>query len=451
MDLLTKMVEHHVWLTGEIVERAARLSDEQLDEPIELNVDDDHQTIRVAGRPGWSARWACGTPRSRNRAYDWSVEEHESRRLAAQPARARGPGVPRPRPRGRRAGPPRRHLRRRAVRARRGVHLRRDDRPRADVRRAPPLPGGDGARPSTASPTSAGATRCAGSPSSRRSDRGNTRPVEWAGGRRPLPRLPSRPSSSPSPALCRRFDLPAPLVLVALGAAASFLPFVPEVHLTSEVVLVGLLPPLLYAAALQTSLVDFNANRRRDPAAVDRAGRVHHRRGRGGGLHRDPGRHLAGRLRARCGRRAAGRRRRRPRSPAGSASRGGSSRSSRASRCSTTRPPWSRCAPRSPSAARHASPRRPITVLDVGLDFLLAAAGGVARRPAALLRRRPGTAPGHRPGASTPACRWSRRSWPTSRPRRSTARACSPWSSPACCSATRRRSCRPRRPGSRSG
>ena len=62
--------------------------------------------------------------------------------------------------------------------------------------------------------------------------------------------------------LSRRFDLPAPLVLVALGAAGSFLPFVPQVHLTSEVVLVGLLPPLLYSAALQTSLVDFNANRR---------------------------------------------------------------------------------------------------------------------------------------------------------------------------------------------
>jgi monovalent cation/hydrogen antiporter len=61
---------------------------------------------------------------------------------------------------------------------------------------------------------------------------------------------------------CRRFDLPAPIVLVAVGAGASFLPFVPEVHLTSEVVLVGLLPPLLYSAALQTSLVDFNANRR---------------------------------------------------------------------------------------------------------------------------------------------------------------------------------------------
>ena len=62
--------------------------------------------------------------------------------------------------------------------------------------------------------------------------------------------------------LCRRLDLPAPIVLVALGAAGSFLPFVPQVHLSSEVVLVGLLPPLLYSAALQTSLVDFNANRR---------------------------------------------------------------------------------------------------------------------------------------------------------------------------------------------
>ena len=46
---------------------------------------------------------------------------------------------------------------------------------------------------------------------------------------------------------------------MALGIGASFLPLIPEVHLTSEVVLVGLLPPLLYSAALQTSLVDFNA------------------------------------------------------------------------------------------------------------------------------------------------------------------------------------------------
>jgi AraC-like DNA-binding protein len=88
MDLLTRMVEHHVWLTGEIVEHAATLTDEQLDEPIELNVDEDRQTIRsltsrLVGQMGmWNAALA-------DRAYDWSVEEHESvtslrRRLAEE-------------------------------------------------------------------------------------------------------------------------------------------------------------------------------------------------------------------------------------------------------------------------------------------------------------------------------------------------------------------------------
>ena len=62
--------------------------------------------------------------------------------------------------------------------------------------------------------------------------------------------------------LCRRFQLSAPLVLIAVGVLGSLLPFLPEVRITEEIVLVGLLPPLLYAAALQTSLVDFNANRR---------------------------------------------------------------------------------------------------------------------------------------------------------------------------------------------
>jgi monovalent cation/hydrogen antiporter len=63
-------------------------------------------------------------------------------------------------------------------------------------------------------------------------------------------------------ALAARFDAPAPLLLILVGVGASYLPFVPAVHLTSDVVLLGLLPPLLYAAAIQTSLVDFNANRR---------------------------------------------------------------------------------------------------------------------------------------------------------------------------------------------
>ncbi|QIX28135.1 Na+/H+ antiporter [Nocardioides sp. JQ2195] len=61
--------------------------------------------------------------------------------------------------------------------------------------------------------------------------------------------------------LAQRLDFPAPMLLIAAGITASFLPIVPEVHLSHDVVLLGLLPPLLYSAALTTSLVDFNANR----------------------------------------------------------------------------------------------------------------------------------------------------------------------------------------------
>ncbi|WP_426242590.1 Na+/H+ antiporter [Nocardioides sp. LHG3406-4] len=63
-------------------------------------------------------------------------------------------------------------------------------------------------------------------------------------------------------AVASRLSLPAPLLLIAVGIAGSFLPMLPEIQLGPEVVLLGLLPPLLYAAAVQTSLVDFNANRR---------------------------------------------------------------------------------------------------------------------------------------------------------------------------------------------
>ncbi|MDR7253135.1 CPA1 family monovalent cation:H+ antiporter [Nocardioides sp. BE266] len=62
-------------------------------------------------------------------------------------------------------------------------------------------------------------------------------------------------------AISDRLHVPAPLLLILVGAAASYVPGVPTIHLESEVVLLGLLPPLLYAAAIQTSLVDFNANR----------------------------------------------------------------------------------------------------------------------------------------------------------------------------------------------
>ncbi|MBU2695029.1 Na+/H+ antiporter [Pimelobacter sp. 30-1] len=63
-------------------------------------------------------------------------------------------------------------------------------------------------------------------------------------------------------AISERFEVPAPLTLVVVGVAASYVPGVPEIRLEPEVVLLGLLPPLLYSAAVNTSLVDFNANRR---------------------------------------------------------------------------------------------------------------------------------------------------------------------------------------------
>jgi AraC family transcriptional regulator len=77
MDLMTRMVEHHIWLTGEMVRLAEGLSDPQLDQPIELDVDEDRQTIRsllsrLIGQLGmWNAAVAM-------RDYDWSIEEHES-------------------------------------------------------------------------------------------------------------------------------------------------------------------------------------------------------------------------------------------------------------------------------------------------------------------------------------------------------------------------------------
>ncbi|MCW2540061.1 MAG: Na+/H+ antiporter [Frankiales bacterium] len=62
--------------------------------------------------------------------------------------------------------------------------------------------------------------------------------------------------------LARRLGLSEPLLLTVVGIAGSYIPFIPDVKLSSELVLVGLLPPLLYTTAIRTSLVDFKANRR---------------------------------------------------------------------------------------------------------------------------------------------------------------------------------------------
>ena len=59
----------------------------------------------------------------------------------------------------------------------------------------------------------------------------------------------------------RRLGFSAPLVLVVVGLVASYVPGVPDYRVDPDLVLIGFLPPLLYAAALRTSLVDVRANR----------------------------------------------------------------------------------------------------------------------------------------------------------------------------------------------
>jgi CPA1 family monovalent cation:H+ antiporter len=63
-------------------------------------------------------------------------------------------------------------------------------------------------------------------------------------------------------ALANRIRFSAPLLLMLVGIGLSFLPYIHIPELTSDVVLFGFLPPLLYAAAIRTSVIDFRANRR---------------------------------------------------------------------------------------------------------------------------------------------------------------------------------------------
>jgi hypothetical protein len=66
-------------LTGQIIEKAARLTDDQLDERLQHALDDDPDPTtlrrlmsRLVGQMGmWNAAVA-------HREYDWSVEQHES-------------------------------------------------------------------------------------------------------------------------------------------------------------------------------------------------------------------------------------------------------------------------------------------------------------------------------------------------------------------------------------
>lgn len=54
-------------------------------------------------------------------------------------------------------------------------------------------------------------------------------------------------------ALASRLHVPEAILLVLLGVAAGFVPGMPELHLSPELVLLGFLPPLVYNAAFFTS------------------------------------------------------------------------------------------------------------------------------------------------------------------------------------------------------
>lgn len=63
-------------------------------------------------------------------------------------------------------------------------------------------------------------------------------------------------------AVARRIGALSPILLVVVGIALSFMPGLPDVRLNPQVVLVGILPPLLYVAALETSVPAFRFNLR---------------------------------------------------------------------------------------------------------------------------------------------------------------------------------------------
>jgi AraC family transcriptional regulator len=79
MDLLIRMVEHHVWLVGEMLTRAERLGNDVLDVPVEISVEgiDDDPTLRslLSRLVGQLAMWDAAV---HDRPYDFEVERDES-------------------------------------------------------------------------------------------------------------------------------------------------------------------------------------------------------------------------------------------------------------------------------------------------------------------------------------------------------------------------------------
>lgn len=59
-----------------------------------------------------------------------------------------------------------------------------------------------------------------------------------------------------------RIGVAAPLVLVVVGIGIGYLPGVPLIEVNPEIILLGVLPPLLYSAAMNVPFVDFRRNLR---------------------------------------------------------------------------------------------------------------------------------------------------------------------------------------------
>ncbi|MGI8888652.1 MAG: helix-turn-helix transcriptional regulator, partial [Nocardioidaceae bacterium] len=79
MDLVLRMIEHHVWLIEEMIDRAATLPDASLDAPIDISVEgiDDRPTVRslLSRLVGQMDMWNCAIAM---RDYDWDVENNEA-------------------------------------------------------------------------------------------------------------------------------------------------------------------------------------------------------------------------------------------------------------------------------------------------------------------------------------------------------------------------------------
>jgi monovalent cation/hydrogen antiporter len=63
-------------------------------------------------------------------------------------------------------------------------------------------------------------------------------------------------------ALSHRTGVAPPLILLVVGVAVGYLPGVPEVSVPSSWILDGVLPPLLYGAAINVPVTDFRRNLR---------------------------------------------------------------------------------------------------------------------------------------------------------------------------------------------